>query len=132
MSHCRVNSCRDEAALLAELEVAVRDNRVAVAPGGDVLLVEQVADARGHPASSLNANYVPRLAPVAGVRDKDVRVLNVGGTNETEAQRAVVGVAGGVESQGGVAGRLIGRVGEHRKHRPGLAAVEGNVRARKN
>ena len=58
---------------MTEPEVAERDDRVAVAPGRDVLLVQQVADAAEVAAAGGDA-AVPGLAAVARVRDEDIRV----------------------------------------------------------
>src|SRR5437763_570890 len=95
-----------ERALLREPEVAERDDGVAVAPGGDVFLVEQVADAALVPAALRDPVDGPRLALVARGRDEDVWILRFR-ADEAEPERCVVRVSGVVERNLRVAGRLI-------------------------
>jgi len=54
-----------------------RRDRVPLSPGRDVLLVQEVADAREVAAAAADLDDVPRLALVAGVRNEDVGVLCV-------------------------------------------------------
>src|SRR4029079_11237799 len=103
---------RDEAPLLSEPEVAVCDDRVAVPPCRDVLLVEQVADAAGIPAAGGDRDYLPGLPAVARVRDEDVRVRRVHGADEPETERAVVRVSARVECERRIARALVGRARE--------------------
>src|SRR5207249_9606361 len=65
------DSGADERAFLSQSKVAKGDDRVAVAPGGDVFLVEKIADAAEVAAAGGDANRCPRPAAVAGVRSEE-------------------------------------------------------------
>ena len=109
------DSGADERAFLSQSKVAKGDDRVAVAPGGDVFLVEKIADAAEVAAAGGDANRCPRPAAVAGVGHEHVGVLRVGRPDESEAERRVVRVPGRVERDGRIARGLIGRSEQDRE-----------------
>ena len=96
----------------AEPEVAERDDRVPVTPRRDVLLVQQVADAgldRRFPGRPLD---VPGPPSSPELETRTSGFCAVIGPDEAEAERRVVGMAGGVERNRRVAGSLVRGVGE--------------------
>src|SRR5207244_1142831 len=126
------DSGTDERAFLSQSKVAKCDDRVAVAPGGDALLVEKVADAAEVAAAGGDANRCPRPAAITGVGNQNVRVQRVRRPDVSEAERGVVRVTGRVERNGRIPGGLIGRSEQDWELGPAPATVEGHMRARAN
>src|SRR4029450_10442320 len=91
-----------------------------------------MTDAAEPARAGCDADAVPCLAAVPGVRDDDVRVDPVDWTGEAEPECGVIRMAARVERHCRVARRLIGGVGFDRVLGPCLPAVERDVRARTN
>src|SRR5205823_142237 len=123
----------DVRALRTLREVRPRDDRVAVAPRGDVLLVERRFRRAEERARALRDARRNRPGPplVGRMRDEDVGV-DLGrrlSLWEAEPERRVVRAAVGVEGEARITGRVV-LPEANRVLAPRLAAVEADVRAR--
>src|SRR5262249_20292398 len=125
---CGEDGRADVAALLALVELRIGDDGVAVAPGGDVgLVVEGANAAYAAGAFRHHLQVGPRLAAVRGGGHADVTV----GERRTAlpldvAQEAEVGLPAGVAGHARVA-RPVVAGGRQGVGTPGHAAVEGDA-----
>src|SRR5260370_34609231 len=121
----------DGNAALAIIEDGPGDDGVAVAPGGEIILIVEDAGA-GEGACAVSHPYGsrPGLAPIGGVRYQDVRgVAAADPLRKDEAQRRKIGGGMRIETHRRIACSDVAVEG-HGVCRPGLAAVEGDMGAR--
>src|SRR5260370_1653657 len=121
----------DGNAALAIIEDCPGDDGVAVAPGGEIILIVEDA-AAGEGACAVSHPYCsrPGLAPIDGGRHQAVRgVAAADPLRKDEAQRRKIGGAMRIETHRRIACSDVAVEGDG-VCRPGLAAVEGDMGAR--